>query len=92
MSSTVNVFVHAICKRLKKCSCKKGDVLVPLGDFKPLTIIIIILSFLFVNVVSEATMKQSQRVGAKAGLWTLDWTHGLDCELKFGLGFGQKQH
>ena len=27
-------------------------------------------------------------VGAKAGLWTLDWTHGLDYGLKFGLGFG----
>ena len=29
-----------------------------------------------------------QRVGAKAGLWTLDWTHGLDCGLRFGLDFG----
>ena len=27
-------------------------------------------------------------VGAKAGLWTLDWTHGLDCGLRFGLDFG----
>ena len=24
------------------------------------------------------------RVGAKHGLWTLDWTHGLDCGLRFG--------
>ena len=28
------------------------------------------------------------RVGAKPGLWTLDWTHGLDCGLRFGLDFG----
>ena len=27
-------------------------------------------------------------VGAKPGLWTLDWTHGLDCGLRFGLDFG----
>ena len=27
-------------------------------------------------------------VGAKHGLWTLDWTHGLDCGLRFGLDFG----
>ena len=27
-------------------------------------------------------------VGAKPGLWTLDWTHGLNCGLIFGLGFG----
>ena len=23
-----------------------------------------------------------------SGLWTLDWTHGLDCGLRFGLDFG----
>ena len=28
------------------------------------------------------------RVGAKPGLWTLDWTHGLDCGLRFGFDFG----
>ena len=28
------------------------------------------------------------RVGVKPGLWTLDWTHGLDCGLRFGLDFG----
>ena len=28
------------------------------------------------------------RVGAKHGLWTLDWTHGLDRGLRFGLDFG----
>ena len=27
-------------------------------------------------------------VGAKHGLWTLDWTHGLDCGLRFGPTFG----
>ena len=27
-------------------------------------------------------------VSAKPGLWTLDWTHGLDCGLRFGLDFG----
>ena len=27
-------------------------------------------------------------VGVKPGLWTLDWTHGLDCGLRFGLDFG----
>ena len=26
------------------------------------------------------------RVSAKPGLWTLDWTHGLDCGLIFGSG------
>ena len=25
---------------------------------------------------------------AKPGLWTLDWIHGLDCGLRFGLDFG----
>ena len=30
----------------------------------------------------------TNRVGAKHGLWTLDWTHGLDCGLRFGLDFG----
>ena len=29
-----------------------------------------------------------KRVGAKHGLWTLDWTHGLDCGLRFGPTFG----
>ena len=29
-----------------------------------------------------------ERVSAKPGLWTLDWTHGLDCGLRFGLDFG----
>ena len=29
-----------------------------------------------------------RRVGVKPGLWTLDWTHGLDCGLRFGLDFG----
>ena len=27
-------------------------------------------------------------VSVKPGLWTLDWTHGLDCGLRFGLDFG----
>ena len=27
-------------------------------------------------------------VSVKPGLWTLDWTDGLDYGLKFGLGFG----
>ena len=31
-----------------------------------------------------------KRVSAKPGLWTLDWTHGLDCGLNFGLTFGLK--
>ena len=31
------------------------------------------------------------RVSAKPGLWTLDWTHGLDCGLLFGLDFGLTQ-
>ena len=29
-----------------------------------------------------------QGVGAKHGLWTLDWTHGLECGLRFGPTFG----
>ena len=28
------------------------------------------------------------RVSVKPGLWTLDWTHGLDCGLRLGLDFG----
>ena len=31
------------------------------------------------------------RISAKAGLWTLEWTHGLDYGLIFGLGFGLKR-
>ena len=30
-------------------------------------------------------------VGAIPGLWTLDWTHGLDCGLILGLGFSLTQ-
>ena len=34
------------------------------------------------------TVTLRRRVGAKRGLWTLDWTNGLDCGLRFGLDFG----
>ena len=34
----------------------------------------------------------ASRVSVKPGLWTPDWTHGLDCGLRFGLDFGLMLH
>ena len=49
------------------------------------TLILLSYARILSTVITMLSVTQLQWVSAKHGLWTLDWTHGLDSGPRYGL-------